>query len=127
MRRRKTFAKSPQSVSAARGFARDTLLDLPPEALEVCELMVSELATNCVRHSRTAFEVVIARRRDEVRIEVSDRAGGRPTVRSPGPEEPSGRGLKIVDMLSDAWGVDYLSDRGKTVWCIVSATAASAA
>ncbi len=127
MRRRKTFAKSPQSVSAARSFARDALLHLPPEALEVCELMVSELATNCVRHSRTAFEVVIARRADEVRIEVSDRAAGRPTVRSPKPEDPSGRGLRIVDMLSDDWGVDYHAGLGKTVWCVVSATAASAA
>ena len=33
------------------------------------------------------------------------RERGTPTMRSPGPDEPSGRGLQIVDMLSESWGV----------------------
>ena len=90
MTRRMSFAKSPRSVGAARRFTRSALLGLPPEALEVVELMVSELTTNCIRHSKTAFDVVINRCADEVRVEVSDHAGGRPTVRSPGPEDPTG-------------------------------------
>jgi anti-sigma regulatory factor (Ser/Thr protein kinase) len=127
MTRRMAFAKSPRSVSAARSFARSALPGLPPEALEVVELMVSELATNCIRHSKTAFDVSIDQRADEVRIEVSDQAGGQPIVRSPGPEDPRGRGLKIVEMLSEAWGVDYHPGDGKTVWFSVSAAAQTAA
>lgn len=127
MRRTRSFGRSTESVGSARRFAREVLGTLPPEALEVVELMVSELATNCIRHSRTAFDVTILRARDEVRIEVSDCAGGRPTVRSPAPEDPSGRGLKIVQMLSHDWGVDYHAQAGKTVWFTVSAVAQTAA
>lgn len=127
MRRRMAFAKSPASVSAARRFARDALRDLPPNALEVVELMVSELATNCIRHSNSAFDVLVERMRDDVRIEVSDHAGGTPTVRLPGPEDPRGRGLRIVEMLSKDWGVDYHTDDGKTVWFVVRVAAQSAA
>ena len=118
---RRSFDRSLHSVSAARGFARGALKDLRPEALEVVELMVSELATNCIRHSKTAFDIAIARTARTVRIEVSDPAGGTPTMRSPRPEDTSGRGLKIVEMLSDEWGVDYHPGDGKTVWFIVSA------
>ena len=124
--RHRSFDKSLQSVGAARRFARDVLRDLRPDALEVVELMVSELATNSIRHSKTAFEVVIARTAKNVRIEVTAQAGGTPTVRSPRPEEPSGRGLKIVEMLSDDWGVDYHTDDGKTVWFVVSSTPSAA-
>lgn len=120
---RQSFDRSVQSVGAARRFARGSLRDLRPESLEGVELMVSELATNCIRHSKTAFDIAIRRTARCVRIEVTDQAGGTPTVRSPAPEEPSGRGLKIVELLSDDWGVDYHPGDGKTVWFVVSAAA----
>ena len=127
MKRSMSFERSTASVSQARRFAREALGNVGPDSLEVVELMVSELATNCIRHSRAAFDVLILRDGDEVRVEVTDDAGGRPTVRSPGPEEPSGRGLRIVEMLSENWGVDYHPGDGKTVWFTVSTTAQSAA
>jgi hypothetical protein len=37
-------------------------------------------------------------------------------MRSPGPNDPSGRGLQIVDMLSDEWGIEPEVPAGKTVW-----------
>jgi hypothetical protein len=37
-------------------------------------------------------------------------------MRSPKPTDPSGRGLKIIDMLSGGWGVQSEADEGKTVW-----------
>jgi hypothetical protein len=36
-------------------------------------------------------------------------------MRAPTPEEPSGRGLLIVDAMSDTWGI-IPSSTGKTVW-----------
>jgi hypothetical protein len=51
-----------------------------------------------------------------VRVEVRDTASGQPAMRSPGPEDTSGRGLRIVDMLAARWGVRYASGEGKTVW-----------
>ena len=67
--------------------------------------MVSELATNCVRHTVTDFTVRVERTPDEVRVDVTDTGGGTPEVRSPEPSEPSGRGLRIVRELSDSFGI----------------------
>jgi anti-sigma regulatory factor (Ser/Thr protein kinase) len=116
MRRMRTFPAIPQSVHAARRFATDTLSTSPASTVEAVELMVSELATNCIRHERTSFHITILGSTQEIRVEVTDSGSGTPTMRSPGPDEPSGRGLQIVDMLSDSWGVEPENPSGKTVW-----------
>ena len=116
MRRMRTFPAIPQSVHAARRFATDALSGLTAEALESTELMVSELATNCIRHERMSFYVTIVRSPREIRVEVTDSGSGIPTMRSPGPNDPSGRGLQIVDMLSSDWGIEPEVPAGKTVW-----------
>jgi anti-sigma regulatory factor (Ser/Thr protein kinase) len=116
MKRMRTFPAIPQSVHAARRFATDALAGLPADALETIELMVSELATNCIRHERMSFYVTISRLQREIRIEVTDSGSGVPMMRSPGPNDPSGRGLQIVDMLSDEWGIEPEVPAGKTVW-----------
>lgn len=123
MRRMRTFPAIPQSVHAARRFATGALVDSPARTLEAVELMVSELATNCIRHERTSFHIAILQTPHEIRVEVTDSGGGRPTMRSPGPDEPSGRGLQIVDMLSEHWGVQPESPSGKTVWFTLDAPA----
>lgn len=120
MRRTRTFPADGQSVTAARRFAKEALVGSPRDLLESVELMVSELATNCVRHVRTTFELMILRTPKEIRVEVTDHGGGTPAMLSPGPDEPSGRGLRIVDMLSERWGVKDKSRSGKTVWFTVS-------
>jgi anti-sigma regulatory factor (Ser/Thr protein kinase) len=115
----RTFPAIPQSVYAARRFATDSLLGNPASMLEAVELMVSELATNCIRHERTSFHIAILGSSREIRVEVTDSGAGTPRMRSPGPDEPSGRGLRIVDMLSSSWGVQPESPAGKTVWFTV--------
>jgi anti-sigma regulatory factor (Ser/Thr protein kinase) len=112
----RTFPAIPQSVHAARRFAIDALAGLPADALEAIELMVSELATNCIRHERTSFYVTVSTMQRVIRVEVTDSGSGMPTMRSPGPNDPSGRGLQIVDMLSDEWGIEPEVPAGKTVW-----------
>jgi anti-sigma regulatory factor (Ser/Thr protein kinase) len=124
MRRMRTFPAIPQSVHAARRFATDTLSGNPPSTLEAVELMVSELATNCIRHERTSFHITILGSAQDIRVEVTDSGSGTPTMRSPGPDEPSGRGLQIVDMLSDTWGVEPEHPSGKTVWFTMPAAVA---
>jgi serine/threonine-protein kinase RsbW len=103
------------------------LLTVSSDTLDAVELMVSELATNCVRHADTRFELTVTRTGGEIRVDATDGAGGRPEVRSPKPTDPSGRGLKIVDMLSAAWGVDQGAAIGKTVWFTVPDTAPATA
>jgi anti-sigma regulatory factor (Ser/Thr protein kinase) len=123
MRRMRSFPAIPQSVHAARRFATDTLSSSPASTVEAVELMVSELATNCIRHERTNFHITILGSAQEIRVEVTDSGSGTPTMRSPGPDEPSGRGLQIVDMLSDSWGVEPEHPSGKTVWFTMPAAA----
>jgi hypothetical protein len=89
--------------------------------------MVSELATNCIRHTNSGFDLTIIRSGPEIRVEATDHAGGTPTMRSPKPTDPSGRGLKIIDMLSAGWGVKSESGTGKTVWFTISDRSAARA
>ena len=116
MKLRRGFPSDPESVPAARRFATEVLSDSPPDMRESVELMVSELATNGIRHGHTSFELTIERIGEGVRVEVTDHGGGTPAMRFPGPDEPTGRGLQIVDMLSDEWGFYEKEGRGKTVW-----------
>lgn len=108
------FRCQPESVTAAREFVRNALRDQPGETVDAAELMTSELATNCVRHAHTEFELTVDLR-DHIRVEVRDTGGGQPRVRSPAPLEPTGRGLRIVEAMSNTWGV-IASTEGKTVW-----------
>jgi anti-sigma regulatory factor (Ser/Thr protein kinase) len=127
MKQTRSFHHAPESVTAARRFAREILHAAPAEARELVELMVSELASNCIRHTATGFELTITRSAREIRIEATDVGGGEPRKRSPEPTDPSGRGLQIVDMLSADWGCAPRPGGGKTVWFTVeSATAAAA-
>ena len=123
----RTFPHEAQSVPAARRFATSVLRGASTEILEAVELMVSELATNCIRHTNSGFDLTIIRSGPEIRVEATDHAGGTPTMRSPKPTDPSGRGLKIIDMLSAGWVVQSESGTGKTVWFTISDTARAAA
>jgi anti-sigma regulatory factor (Ser/Thr protein kinase) len=109
------FHCQPESVPAARRFVRDVLHDKSRDILEAAELMASELATNCVQHAQTCFELVINDEQRRIRVEVRDTGQGRPVLQSPAPTEQTGRGLLIVEAMSDTWGIDP-SSAGKTVW-----------
>jgi serine/threonine-protein kinase RsbW len=119
MTRTRGFRARPESVPAVRGFVRDALRDQPRDVVDAVELMACELATNCVRHAHTDFELTV-HAQDEIRVEVRDTNHGRPQVQFPPPEQPSGRGLRIVEAMSETWGV-IPSSSGKTVWFAVSA------
>jgi anti-sigma regulatory factor (Ser/Thr protein kinase) len=123
MKEVRSFEHTPESVTAARRFATEALRHVPGAILEAVELMVSELASNCIRHTGSRFDVAIIQSADVIRVEATDVGGGEPTKRSPGPTDPSGRGLQIVDMLSAEWGVEQRAPVGKTVWFTVQSAA----
>jgi anti-sigma regulatory factor (Ser/Thr protein kinase) len=116
MRRTKGFTHAPASVPAARRFASEVLQTAADDAREAVVLMISELASNCVRHTDSGFQLTIVQTAGEIRVEATDAGRGAPTMRNPGPSDPNGRGLQIVDMLASSWGVERLPDGGKTVW-----------
>jgi anti-sigma regulatory factor (Ser/Thr protein kinase) len=114
------FPSTPASIAAARRFVARQLAATPgldEDDLDEVTLMVSELATNSVRHAGTPYRVAVDRSGDWLRIEVSDVGSGRARLRTPGPRDPHGRGLQIVSALADAWGVtDRSESPGKTTW-----------
>lgn len=77
--------------------------------------LVSELVTNAILHARTAFLVSVTIGEDAIRVAVSDGSTDLPAKRSYGSDQPTGRGLHIVDAFADRWGVDPEAP-GKTVW-----------
>ncbi|MGW0555595.1 ATP-binding protein [Streptomyces sp. NPDC002926] len=90
-------------------------------------LLVAELATNAVRHGRVAgrdFHLCLSldARRCLIRIEVSDAASERPpsNAATPSPDDESGRGLFLVDVLASSWGATPRVPIGKTVWAEVA-------
>ena len=116
----------PQALphtSAAPALARRYLVARaaawPAELHDVVALLVSELVTNAVLHGRGPVELRLSDDGDRIRIEISD---GDPDPLPPSAGRPpdgqhSGRGLLIVDSLSDQWG--YRPRRtppGKIVW-----------
>jgi serine/threonine-protein kinase RsbW len=126
VRSSRTFIAEARSVGAARRYVRGVLRAHPLAHIDAVELMVSELATNSVKHADSDFKVSINDSGGEIRVEVRDTGRGQPVLRFPAPTEPSGRGLRIVEALSTAWGtVD--SPHGKTVWFKLPSKAKAAA
>ncbi|MGN9793723.1 ATP-binding protein [Streptomyces sp. OZ13] len=89
-------------------------------------LLVAELAGNAVRHGRVPgrdFRLRLTLDVRRVRVEVSDASSVHPPtdVRTPAADDVSGRGLVLVDVLADRWGVEPRHPAGKTVWAEVAA------
>lgn len=109
----------PESAAAARRLTQIVVLrhwGLSPKMTEDAVLLVSELVGNAVRHTGArVFGLRMKRRRGWIRVEVRDPSRGLPCLMPVQEMDLSGRGLFLVDKLSDRWGVDLLP-RGKTTW-----------
>ncbi|THA66124.1 ATP-binding protein [Streptomyces sp. A0958] len=96
-------------------------LDLWGVPSEPAAHIVAELAANAAMHGRVPgrdFQLAVAVREDTVlRIELTDTKGDcLPVASVPGEHAESGRGLLIVEALSDRWGVTSGPVPRKTVW-----------
>jgi anti-sigma regulatory factor (Ser/Thr protein kinase) len=120
---RRVLAARPEAAAKARHAVR--VLPVPLPTRDTLELLVSELVTNAVLHAGLSAE-------DPISVHITSRADRvRVAVRDPGPGfagtpegngdllAPGGRGVTIVEALSDAWGID-LDSAGCTVWCELS-------
>jgi anti-sigma regulatory factor (Ser/Thr protein kinase) len=79
-------------------------------------LLVSEVATNALLHGRgdVLLSVVLADGR--LRVEVTDASNSMPVRRQADSNAQGGRGLALLEQLSDSWGVSTPSAQGKIVW-----------
>ncbi|MCW2621779.1 MAG: hypothetical protein JWL64_1381 [Frankiales bacterium] len=119
--RRSTRRMPPTSASVflARRSSRQLLgaWEVDTAVIEAAELIVSELVTNAARQSEEPIDVVVSCPGQVVRIEVVD-ASHRMLVlplEEVDADATSGRGLLLVESLSDRWGVLY-EGWGKRVW-----------
>ncbi|MEU6578666.1 ATP-binding protein [Streptomyces sp. NPDC046805] len=116
------------SVRVARRSVRSRLngWGLSGELCEDAVLLVSELATNAIRHTPSVrilcgIGLVTA---GCLRLEVHDHDySGRGLPRGePGLDDESGRGLLLVEQLADSWGVDGSRlTGGNAVWATLRA------
>jgi anti-sigma regulatory factor (Ser/Thr protein kinase) len=114
----------------ARRLTRNTLLDWGLVSLvEDAETIVGEFVANAVTHAaasapyrRSAVDNLslrLLRRSGEVICAVLDPSNEAPVLRVPAGAREAGRGLQIVDALSDVWGWSPVAGRGKAVWAIL--------
>jgi hypothetical protein len=109
------------SPRLARRFIADTLAPWADvELVDAAELLVTELVTNAVvhAHSRARVVIVTGGERSDIRIEVHDDAREQPRIGGFDPDALSGRGLALVDAISERWGVEPSGPAaaGKRVW-----------
>lgn len=118
---RRSFAPDLDAPAAARRALDGFRGQLEEDVIERCALVVTEVVTNSVTHAGlTAAQPIdlnIQVLPGCLRIEVTDKgsAGFDLVVTLPNPGQNSGRGLWMVDQLTDRWGVDFT--RSSRVWC----------
>jgi anti-sigma regulatory factor (Ser/Thr protein kinase) len=125
------FPGRPEQIAHARLFIRSVLAGR--DEAESAELVVSELATNAVRHSASglpggAFTVRVTLRPDGVTVAVDDLgSAGEPSIRGGSDELPmSGLGLVLVATLAKEWG-STRTGSGRRVWAELSGSDAAGA
>src|SRR4051812_507924 len=93
-------------VRLARRFVAAALEEWGAPGADDVVVVVSEMVTNALTHGDGPVEVAIERRDGSVRFEVSDGSSVMPMVRQVTADAPSGRGMRIVELLADRWGAD---------------------
>ena len=108
----------PNATSAcrARALIREQSVGLGCAGrLEDVLAVATELVVNATAHAAAPHGIRLSRREESFRIEVSDSSLEPPRLVHTPLETEGGRGLVIVDGLSDDWGFDTSED-GKVVW-----------
>ncbi|MFF8032069.1 MULTISPECIES: SpoIIE family protein phosphatase [unclassified Streptomyces] len=109
----------PEALSEARRLIRTAVAAWgAPERTDEIELVADEMITNVLMHTEGSAVLTLrlltgSGRR--VRVEVEDSSSALPRPREAGESGVSGRGLLLVETLTDVWGVEARGG-GKCVW-----------
>jgi anti-sigma regulatory factor (Ser/Thr protein kinase) len=114
------LATGPAAPAEARRRVRDAIRSWQvPVDLDAALLLTSELVTNAVRHEAgqraQAVVLAIACSRGRLRVDVHDTSRSLPAVAEVPADAETGRGLLLVETLSDEWGF-YRTPAGKAVY-----------
>ncbi|MET8577683.1 SpoIIE family protein phosphatase [Streptomyces sp. NPDC005012] len=110
----------PDRIADAREELRQLLHDWrDPDQVDSAVLLTSEMLANVLMHTDHDATLLArvtgtagARR---LRVEVTDASDSLPHRRDPGELASSGRGLFLIEILANTWGVDPRGS-GKTIW-----------
>jgi anti-sigma regulatory factor (Ser/Thr protein kinase) len=110
----------PERVAAARQQLRELLHDWScADQVDSAVLLLSEMLTNVLVHTDTDALLIAEVSGDKgerrMRVEVVDAGDELPHKRRPGELASSGRGLVLIELLAEAWGVEPRGV-GKTIW-----------
>jgi two-component sensor histidine kinase len=110
-----TLVPSRLAPAQARRAVHDFAAAVSPASAWTAELLASELVTNAVTHGCGAVRVLMEYDATGLAVTVTDDEPAPPVVSEALPSATSGRGMRLVDVLSSDWGVK--PDRpGKGVW-----------
>ncbi|MEW1839559.1 ATP-binding protein [Nonomuraea angiospora] len=119
----RNFPGTRPQVREARQFVMSYLGDRPET--DIAQLVVSELATNAIRHTRSGlpggrFGVTLHAGSTLLILAVLDEGGPTaPHLRQAENDDQSGRGLHLVETLTMRWGV-HGDEVGRAVWALIS-------
>ncbi|MFE4962539.1 SpoIIE family protein phosphatase [Streptomyces sp. NPDC056660] len=110
----------PERIAEARQHLRELLHDWgSPDQVDSAVLLVSEMLTNVLVHTDAdallLAEVGGQAPERRLRVEVTDAGDDLPHKRRPGELASSGRGLVLIELLAEAWGVEPRGE-GKSIW-----------
>jgi GAF domain-containing protein/anti-sigma regulatory factor (Ser/Thr protein kinase) len=111
----------PDAVPRARRFAAAALSGFPLDVVSDAVQVISELVTNAFLHGQPPVVVRISAGEHNVRIEVADDSRSAPMRARPDANAMTGRGMGLVESLTDRWGVAPEAN-GKKVWCEIGGT-----
>ena len=115
------LSAQPEAVPAVRRAVRARLIEWGlGDLVDPVSVVVSELATNAVLHTRGTLRVTLRRENDGARLEVADDSPRLPQQRQRSALSGTGRGLAIVAELAREWGVQATDGGGKVVWAAFS-------
>ncbi|MFE3638518.1 ATP-binding protein [Streptomyces sp. NPDC059168] len=107
------------SVRRARRLVTAQLADWAvPDLGDTTELLVSEVVTNALRHTRGPLRLNLRLRDSRLLCEVEDTESAGPVRGIAGPDAEGGRGTELLDLLADAWG-SVRTATGKSVWFVL--------
>lgn len=121
-----TVLGRPEQVPVARAFA-SRLLGRQHACVETVVLLISELVTNSIRHSRSAcpggrITIAITHTRTAVVVEVTDEGSDTmPSLRPADGRGEHGYGLALVESLAVRWGCIRNGSVSTTCWFEASA------
>jgi anti-sigma regulatory factor (Ser/Thr protein kinase) len=112
-----TLAPAADNVQLARHYVMRGCTEggVSGDVCDTAVLLTSEVVTNAFLHGRSEARLSMRVDAQRVEVRVGDDNSRHPVPASLDDDALDGRGLAIIDLVAQAWGVRD-DDYGKTVW-----------